>query len=326
MEQQTSAAIPDRSLEFEDEPVVTRDTRIEQVLEDWHLSYELDQQFPLARLRVEDATQIREQAHRAPSSTVEQYHTHMKHGAVFPPIVISSNGFLVDGNTRVEACKRLGQKTFPAYKVKFPHLGMAKMLGAALNQMGGDRLSDGEIVIAAECMMREQYGDEAIARSLGRSVSHIRNVRRDRAFREAAERTGVMQLSVPKAVQRQLATIAHDEPFKAAVELVSRAKPAGKDVGALVERIEQTRSDAEALAVIQTTETQWGPVTGPPPHPPTRSRSKGKAALKKVQELLALAEAQPADIVLPNDEAAADAWRRLGTVVTQVLALYVKPS
>src|SRR5262245_43104862 len=325
---ETSTAATDSAVDVDlgfDEESVVKDTRVEQWLNEWRLPFELDQQFPIARVKVETAVQIREEAHRAPSSTVDQYFTHMKHGAIFPPVVVSSNGLLVDGNTRLEAARRNGLKTFPAYKVKFPHLGMAKMIGAALNQMGGDRLTDEEIVTAAEAMMAEQYGDEAIARTLGRSVSHVRNVRRDRMFRQSAERTGVANLTVPKAAQRILAGIQHDEPFKAAVEVVSRAKPSAKDISTLVNKIEQTRSDADALATIRTIESQWGPLAGPPPNQKSVSRTKAKAALKHVRALLELAEAQPIEVVQADDQEAAEVWRRLSTVSAQVVALYVKP-
>lgn len=308
-------------LEFDE---MVRDTRAEALFTEWGLSWELDPQFPLMRLKLEDATQIRQEEHRAPSETVEQYTTHMKHGAVFPPIVVGTTGMLVDGNTRVAACQRTNRKAFPAYKVKFPHLGIAKMIGAALNQMGGDRLADEEIIAAAEVMMKEGYADEAIARTLGRSVSHVRNVRRDRDYREAAERAGVLEISIPKPAQRTLAQISHDEPFKAAVEAVGRHKLAQKDISALVEKIEKTRSDAEALAAIHATEATWGPMTGPPPAKRSLSRSKAKQALKAVRGLLELADGNPADLVLPDNEEAAELWSRLAGVVTQVCALYVK--
>lgn len=315
----TATAIP---LEL-GEDTVTRDTRVETLLDDWNLPYELDQQFPLSKLRLEDATQIRSEAHRAPASTVEQYVTHMRHGAKFPPIVIAAKNYmLVDGNTRVQASRKLGLKTFPAYKVTFPVLNHARLIGAALNQMGGARLSDEEIVIAAEAMMAESYGDEAIARTLGRSISHVRNVRRDRIYREAAERVGVAHLPMPKAVARALAGIQHDEPFKAAVEVVVRAKPSAKDATALVNKIEQTRSDADALSTIRTIEQQWGPVTGPPPTPRSMSRTHAKKALVHVKALLDVGEASPADLMLPENPDARDLWQRLSTLTTNVLALY----
>jgi len=319
---ENASAAVESALEFDE---MVRDTRAEALFAEWGLTYELDPQFPLLRLKMEDATQIRIEAHRAPGDTVEQYATHMKHGATFPPIVIATTMMLVDGNTRVAACKHINQKTFPAYKVKFPHLGIAKMIGAALNQMGGDRLSDEEIITAAEVMMAEGYAHEAIARTLGRSVSHVRNVRKDRSFREAANRVGVAELVVPKAAQRVLANISHDEPFRAAVEAIAKRKPSQKDVLALVEKIDTTRSDAEALAAIHTMADTWGPLTGPPPNPRSLSRSHAKQALKHVKSLLELAEASPADVVLPDNAEAKDLWTRLASITTQVCALYVTP-
>jgi len=309
----------------EDDDMERRDTRIEQLLRDWNLSFEFDPAFPLGRLKIEDATQIRLEQHRAPSATVEQYVIHMRHGAIFPPIVVGTNSMLVDGNARVEANHRLNRKTFPAYKVKFPHLGIAKMIGAALNQMGGDRLTEDEIVVAAEAMIREGHPDEAIARTLGRSVSHIRNVRKDRDFQETVERLELGDVEVTKQIARALAGIQHDEPFKAALEAVMRAKPSPKAVTDLVNKIDETRSDADALAVIQAAEQKWGPVTGPPPKQRSLSRSQAKKALAHVEALLEAGEANPADLVLEGTEAG-ELWRRLNVLTIKVVALYPQPT
>jgi len=304
----------------DDEDATMRDTRIEALLDEWGLPYELDLNFPLSRLKLEPATQIRAKDHQAPTSTVEEYTTHMRHGAVFPPIIVSATNILVDGNTRIAAAQRLARKTFAAYKVKFAQLGQAKMLAAAINQMGGDRLTEDEIVAAAEIMLEAGHGDEAVARWLGRSISHVRNVRKDRTFREAAERTGLANVKLPKQTQRTLASIAHDEPFRAAVEIVAQAKPSTKDVSELVKQIEQTRSDADALAAIQTVAAKWGPVTGPPPRQ-SLSKSHAKKALRLVNDLLAISE-NPPDFVMPDNAEAATSWKRLNALSTKVSALY----
>lgn len=326
MDTTTTTVDVSSDVEFEaEESVNARDTRIEQLLDSWQLSYELEANYPIGKVKLNEGVQIRLKDHRAPSTAIDEYVTHLRHGAIFPPIVVTTNGFLVDGNTRVAACQKLERKTFPAYKVKFQILGQAKMLGAALNQMGGYRLTEEEIVVAAEAYMREGYKDEAIARALGKSMSHIRNVRRDRLFREAAQRTGVAEIEIPKPVRMHLAGIQHDEPFRAAVEAYAKAKPTIKDIGALVDRIDKTRSDAEALAAVNETLKQWGPVTGAPPNSAKAvSRTRGKQALASVKKLLELAEAEPTEVVLPDDAEALALWQRLSVVVTQVLAQYVK--
>lgn len=298
-----------------------RDTRIEQLLSEWNLPFELDPAYPLNRLKIEDATQIRLKQHRAPSATVDQYVVHMKHGAIFPPIVVGTNAMLIDGNARVEACNKTNRKTFPAYKVKFPHLGMAKMIGAALNQMGGDRLTEDEIVVAAEAMIGAGHADEAIAKTLGRSVSHIRNVRKDREFEETVERLGLTALEVPKAVARTLAGIQHDEPFKAALEAVAALKPTPKAVSGLVKAIDETRSDADALAAVYAAKENWGPLPGPPPQRRSQTRSQGKKALGLVQQLVTLGQDAPEALVVDDNEART-AWLALNALVIRVLALY----
>lgn len=298
-----------------------RDTRIEQLLSEWNLPFELDPAYPLNRLKIEDATQIRLAPHRAPSATVDQYVTHMKHGANFPPIVVGSNAMLVDGNARVEAANKTGRRTFPAYKVKFPHLGLAKIVAAALNQMGGDRLTEDEIVVAAEAMMGEGYADEAIARTLGRSASHIRNLRKSREFEETVTRLGLTALEVPKAVGRVLANIQHDLPFEAALRAVAEQKPSIKAIGQLVDKIEKTRSDADAMAIITAEKEKWGPVTGPPPQPRSLTKSQGKKALAHVEALIELGKDNPENLVLHGNEAHT-AWLGLSVLATRVLALY----
>lgn len=312
--------------ETQDEPQRVRDTRIEALLTEWNLPWDLDQAYPLARLKIENAVQIRVPENRAPSKTVEQYITHMRHGAIFPPIVIGMNALLVDGNTRVLACEKLGRRTFPAYKVKFPHLGLAKILAAALNQLGGDRLTEAEIVIAAEAMMREGFADEAIARVLGRSASHIRNLRRSRLFDETVTRLGLTEVAaqVPIPIQRALTGIQHDQPFEAALRAVATAKPAAKAVTKLLEGIEKTRSDADALALITTEHEKWGPVSGPPPKQQSATRSHGKQAFALIQKLLALGQDGPDRLVLAQQDAH-DGWRQLNALSTHVLALYPPP-
>ena len=303
-----------------------RDTRIEKLFEDWNLTFELDDDMPLARVKFEPGAQVREEEHRAPASTVAEYQTHMTHGAIFPPIIVSSQNFLIDGNTRVKAALRLGRKTFPAYRVKFPHLGMAKMVGAAINQMGGDRLTEAEIVAAASVMMKEGYSDEAIARTLGRSPSHVRNVRKDQAFTEAAARTGLADIRIPKQHRRTLSRIAHDEPFAAAVKIIAASTPPNKEVTALVDKIDQTRSDAEALAVIEAARSEWGAPAGPPPiqRSPT-SRTYAKRALAHARDLLKLGD-DPLALVLPDNPAALKSWQELVVLATHVVALYPKPA
>ena len=93
----------------------------------------------------------------------------MRAGAIFPPMVATHNRRMIDGNTRKGAAEKNGLETFPVYLVKLPQASYGPMIGAALNQMGGKRLTDEEAFAAAETMIRNGHADEAIARTIGRS-------------------------------------------------------------------------------------------------------------------------------------------------------------
>ena len=159
-----------------------RDMRIEGLLREWNLDFDFDAEYPLRKIDVQTDTQVRLPEHRAPRDTVEEFTTQMRgqlaHDRIsFPPLVLTHNGRLIDGNTRKQAAEQNGLETFHVYLVKLPRADFGPMIGAALNQMGGKRLTAEESFAAAEKMMREGYADEAIARTLGRSTQMVRNYR-----------------------------------------------------------------------------------------------------------------------------------------------------
>jgi hypothetical protein len=83
----------------------------------------------------------------------------MKNGAAFPPIVLAATlhkgrDVMIDGNTRARAAQTLKLNTFPAYRVSpIADPNFARMLGAALNNLGGDRLSRAEPTGPRRCSL-----------------------------------------------------------------------------------------------------------------------------------------------------------------------------
>jgi ParB-like chromosome segregation protein Spo0J len=302
--------------------VASRDTRVESILERWGLTYQLVDEYPLRRLKIADETQARMAEHRQPTASVEEYATHMRNGAIFPPILVASNGMLIDGNTRAAAAERIGRDELPAYVVKLGNLEVGALIAAAINQTNGRRLASDELVAAAEGYLDAGYTEEAVARELGCSISHVRNVRRERAFREAAQRLGVEQLKVGKPQQRTLAGITHDEPLRAAIALVAEANPTAKDTAALVDELTTARSDADAVAIVNAKRTEWAPA-GPPPRR-AASGAKPMKALKAVKALVELINGAPEAVVTAGDDRAihAAAWRELEPLIVRVVALY----
>jgi hypothetical protein len=171
-------------------------------------------------------------------------------------------------------------------------------------------------------MMRENYTDDAIARTLGRSVQMVRNYRRERRYRDAADRTGVAELPVSRSAQRHLADVTHDEPFKAAVELVAKAKAAPKDVQELVQDVSSARSERQELEIVGEYRKKWKPA-GPPPRRTAPTRA-ALAAARKVDAVLAIVT--PASELAPASLRAdlEPKWQLLRDRAGQVLAAFAE--
>jgi len=299
-----------------------RDVRVESLLRDWNLEFEFDPDYPIKKVDTSDGDlQVRDVSHRAPAENVEEYATQMRGGALFPPMILNQKGRMIDGNTRLSAAQRIGEDTFPAYLVKLPRLDFGPMIGAAINQMGGKRLTPEEALAAAEKMMKEGYADEAIARALGRSTSMVRNYRRERRYVEAAKRVELGDVKITRGAQRHLAGITHDEPFKRAATLTAAAKVAPKDVQEMVAKVADARSEREELEVIAEYEQKFKPA-GPPPHRANPNKVATQTA-RKVDAFLA-------SVTAPAHELAPTAlrsdlepkWRKLHELSGNVLAAF----
>jgi len=299
-----------------------RDMRTESLLRDWNIPFEFDPEFPVNKLDANyDESQVREIKHRAPQENVNEYAIQMRAGAMFPPMVATHSRRLIDGNTRKGAAETIGLETFPVYLVKLPQASYGPMIGAALNQMGGKRLTDEEAFLAAETMIRNGHADEAIARTIGKSAASIRNYRRQTRYKDAAERTGVGEVKITATAQRALADIKLDEPFKEAVELVSTAKLQPRDIQDLVEKIADTRSEAQALEVIQDVRTKVAPA-GPPPHKRNLTKAATQAG-RQIDAFLAKVKVPPGELAPTSLRAELEPkWIRLSGLCSEVLLAF----
>lgn len=302
-----------------------RDGRTESLLREWGAAFELNPAFPIAKIDL-DGPQVRALQHRAPREMVEQYAQQMKAGALFPPLVLTRSGGLIDGNTRLGAHRKLGHQTVPAYLVKVPRLDFAIMLGAGLNQLGGLRLTREEQVQAAERMMGENWTDEAIARAIGISGSKVRGFRKERRYSEAAERLGLLDLELPSTVRQQLADIGHDAPLESAARLVAKANAALPEVKELVRSISEARSEQGELDAVGTFRDRWQAPAAPPagrPRTPDVVAMRAKRTLEKLLDSGATTEQlAPASLRAELEPV----WRRTRDLADGVLAVLAATS
>jgi ParB-like chromosome segregation protein Spo0J len=301
-----------------------RDLRIEGLLREWNIDFTFEAEFPLQQLDAKyHDSQVREPQHRAPRENVDEYAIQMRAGALFPPLVATHNRRLIDGNTRKAAAEANGLDTFPVYLVRLPQASYGPMMGAALNQMGGKRLSDEEAYAAAETMIRNGHADEAICRTIGKSTQSIRNYRRQTRYKDAAERTGISEIKIPATTQRTLAGIKLDEPFKEAVQLAATTKLSSRDVQEMVEKIEDTHSETQALEVIEQIRAKHTPA-GPPPVKRNLTKAATDAG-RKIDVFLASVKVSSGELAPASLRGDLEPkWRRLHELAGAVLLAFAE--
>ena len=289
-------------------------------LREWNLRYELDAEFPLDNVRRDGHQQVRQQIHIAPVLRVDEYTQQMRNGAIFPPILLMSPDVLIDGNTRLAAAKRIGRKTFPAIIIDTKTREMARILAAAVNQMGGERLTPEEAHEAALLMMQQGYPDAAVARELGRDISQVRRWRTQRDVEEKAKGLGLVEqvTLIPRSALGALSAITHEEPFIETAKLLADMRPTEKQAKEIVTQIQQAPSDQAAMEKIASLRDDLA-IGGPPPGRPGRRELPLVRA--SIANLLKLEGREEAGINLTKKDEERALWLRLEQVVNNVLNL-----
>jgi hypothetical protein len=300
-----------------------RQPQFESTFTTFGLSFELVD-LPLVDIERVAGAQVRSPEIIAPPERIKEYALLMKAGADFPPIVVAEilgdrTNALIDGNTRAAAAQTNGYATIPAYIVSpVPDQGFAKMLGAALNQLGGDRLENKDAHEAGLYFIDAGWPDQDIARHLGRSAESVRKWRLDEEF---AERVGRLNLQdeaekLTATQRRGSMKVAHDRPFAELVKLTSKAKPKQDQFRELVAEIEQAASDDDAVAVIERAREDWQPIT---PAGPRRN----PAALSAARFMGGLLKVEPAQVYDPTTaDKDYEKWQQLRALCTEVLSVF----
>lgn len=299
---------------------------LEAKLNEWGLPFTIDRDFPIDQITTDLMSQVRLPTHLNPTTRVDEYTMQMRNGAVFPPILLRVPGnVLIDGNTRIAAAKRVGRKTICALLVDTKTEAMHLILAAAVNQMGGERLTAQEAHQAALLMVKAGYPDVSIARELGRDQSQVRRWRAQQDVMERGERLGLGNLEekVNRSVAGALGDIRLEAPFIEAARLFVDIRPNEKEGRAIVAAVVQAPSEEAALTIIRGKREEMAPA-GPPPGARTRDPQYARMAIGNLVKL----EGRPTTAFDPSkrDEELAR-WERLSKVVDEVLrAIRATPS
>lgn len=231
------------------------------------LRYTQEAQFDLARLSADHRVQVREDGHYAPKENVERYAIQMELAA-FPPIVVTSDDYLVDGNTRVAAARLRKDGRFPAIVLDTPFAtapparqAELRALAATLNAMAGQGLTRQETRAAVEYFLELNWTAQQIGRAIGIKSSRINQIKREIDAREKLAHVGIsangdLQGTSLRALGSTSALILHDEPYKKLATLAIDAGLNAGEITAAAKEMEATGSDLAGIVKIEALRTE----------------------------------------------------------------------
>jgi ParB-like chromosome segregation protein Spo0J len=298
-----------------------RSVQYESLFKAWNLTFRYAEAVSLADIHLLAGAQVRDLENRAIPENVEQFALQMKAGAQFPPIIVWENN-VIDGNTRLAAAHKLDRASIGVYYLTLPDVKMAKALAAAINQLGGQRLTPVEIRQQAINLMELDFTDARISQHLGCTAEAARQWRKLVEVSERAERTGVTDKITPLSKNHKMALgqVKHDQPFAELVKAAADGRPDAKAVKEVVARIADATSDDAALAVVTDARNEWVPI-GPEPG----KTRVNKAAQQARMHMGGLLKHHAEDLVDPAKvESDLPKWKQLADLAAKVLELYAR--
>ena len=206
--------------------------------------------------------QIRQEKHVAPNSEVQKYSAALLRGEKFPPIIVTRDGYLVDGATRAGAATKNKFPAIPALILDEAFEGASEQvlqrifgLGAAFNLRNGKGIDRGEIRKVVERIgQNPMYDSTRIAALLGCTEGMVRGIIAERKARDRATRLGIDVNG--KLSANQLRTIGrtekslNDGPLARLFGLMLDAGLRGNEITALLKAMKAAKSDDAAVKLL----------------------------------------------------------------------------
>jgi hypothetical protein len=294
--------------------------------------WEFDHSYPTPD--VTRRVQIRATKHYAPNAQVSQYAAAMRNGDQFAPVVVTRDGYLIDGNTRSEAARKNKFPTVHAIVLTNSWEGASdavqqrlRTLGAGFNVRNGRGIDRAEIADAIRAISaNEDYTASRIATLLGTTTSTVQGVIAEEKARSRAARLHIkLNGSVSTSQLRRLgqAPGLHDRPFAELARLVQDAGLTSTEMSELLKQIKAAPDDDAAVALIaEQREARAEQIANY--RASGKARPPASALLRQRLGYVLAAENDPASLVEHNVslvETHSDAIRRAIRVLDAVLAI-----
>jgi hypothetical protein len=226
-------------------------------------------QFDLSKLDYKRRVQVREVAHYVPKESVERYAVMMGESQ-FPAIVLTSDEWIIDGNTRVAAAQKRGSKFFPAIVLDVewataPSKQQDELvaLAATLNANAGVPLTAKEIRSVAAKFIALGWKADQIARAIGLKPSGVTAVKKEVNAVEKLTHVGMgsngeLRGASLRALGSEAAISLNDAPYKGLATLAADAGFNASEITTTAKNLREAGADATAIKRLDDLRTEMG--------------------------------------------------------------------
>lgn len=142
--------------------------------------------------------QVRDSEYLAPPKEVTRYEQALRKGDQMPPVIVTADGYLVDGATRTEAARKVGWNHYPAFRLDVafenataPQRRELMALGAGFNLTHGRGMNTANIARIIADVMEDDDSPKDIAKKLHIPESTANTLVNAARARRQASRLGV---------------------------------------------------------------------------------------------------------------------------------------
>lgn len=237
-----------------------RDPTIEAWLDENHVTWTFDPELDLNR--IDGPASVSNQARLEPidPEVVDRYAAAIAAGDQMPPLLIHERPrtrkpaqlVILGGNHRNAALAANKRTSHPAYLVRCEPEA-ATLLMYEDNRRHGLAPSDEERIAQAVHLMDQGYSMEAAAKAVGIGAGKVQRAKGAVTADRRAAAAGIDGFThLPKTARWRLGSVRSDPAFVEAAKLAVASRMQVNDVYDLVTKVNETRSDKAALAIIGT--------------------------------------------------------------------------
>lgn len=192
---------------------------------------------------------------------VTEYAEKMKQGAIFPPIILWSNGYekygIVEGNTRIAAKKKRGETSTDAYIIECEDANEAVYISAIFNATHGQKLSKEEVerAIILAGKMKTPPSRDQLAKDYGITPQKVTTIQNCEKVGNELRAIGIDTGEIPDSMLSRLASLSDIAVKRDLAQLVIDSGMKATDLLALTKEINAQGSEADRLKIVSDART-----------------------------------------------------------------------